>query len=146
MSLLQEALTISLTGIAAVFLSLTLLVFVLFVLSKLLKPKIDPEIPEKEITNSKETISTSNHSDSVNPVAENSDKPPENHVLTPEDKELEEVAIIAAIAASIGASPVQPETSIAAFVRPPQGIGSWRRLGRQQFIQSQGVTPGTWKR
>ena len=34
MSLLQEALTISLTGIAAVFLSLTLLVFVLFVLCK----------------------------------------------------------------------------------------------------------------
>ena len=101
MSLLQEALTISLTGIAAVFLSLTLLVFVLFVLSKLLKPKIDPEIPEKEITNSKETISTSNHSDSVNPVAENSDKPPENPVLTPEDKELEEVAIIAAITLTI---------------------------------------------
>ena len=141
-----EVIGIALTGIAAVFVSLTLLVFLLIVLGKLLKSKNDTENTEQEITLTGETISKIDQTDSSEPVAENSDKPSEDNVLTPEDKELEEVAIIAAIAASLGVSSAQPQTPAGVLVRPPQAIRMWRLLGRQQFLQSQGVTPGAWKR
>ena len=142
----EEVLRIALIGIAAVFASLTLLVFTLIVLGKLIKSKNDTENLEQEIPPTGETISEIDQADSRETVAENSDKISEDNVLTPEDKELEEVAIIAAIAASMGVSSTQPQTPTAVLVRPPEGIRMWRLLGRQQFLQSQGVTPGTWKR
>ena len=70
----------------------------------------------------------------------------EEQSLTPEDKELEEVAVIAAIAALMGVSFAQPQIAIETPIYPPQPIHLWRILGRQKFIQSQGVMPRAWKR
>ena len=143
---IQEALTIAGIGTIVVFSSLTLLIFLLFILNRLLNTQNAFKHSKGETSQAEEPYSQTNNTEPKESSPRDLNQALEEKSLTPEDKELEEVAVIAAIAAIMGVSFAQPKMAIETPIYPPQPIHLWRVLGRQKFIQSQGVMPRTWKR
>ena len=143
---IQEALNIAGQGTIVVFSSLTLLILLLLILNRLLNTRNDLKHSKGEISHAEEPYSQTNNTEPKESTPRDLNQALEEKSLTPEDKELEEVAVIAAIAALMGVSFAQPPIAIETPIYPPQPIHLWRVLGRQKFIQSQGVMPRAWKR
>ena len=145
-AILQEAFSISFIGIAAVFSSLTLLVLILFILRRIFHPDTTHTANHKLNEPTEDHFPLDQQTSTAEGLESSIKGNAEEDISTPEDKEFEEVAIIAAITATMGIGIREPEFIIETLIGQPQVIPLWGLLGRQQFMGTQGVPPKPWKR